>query len=86
MECVCGRTRGDQQEPTEQSEKGRWRARPSALVENGCGCFVPDLTRLTIPPCEEARHETFYHRLSRRATVNTSKAPTTRWIATSASY
>src|SRR5260363_124137 len=35
-------------------KQGR-RAGPSALAENGCGCFVPDLTRLTAPPCEEAR-------------------------------
>jgi len=62
-----------------KTERGRWRAWPSALVENGCGCFVPDLTRLTIPPCEEARHETFYHRSGRRATVNTNKPTSARW-------
>lgn len=40
---------------------------------------------LTIPPCEEARHETFYHRLDRRATVNTAKAALARRIASFAS-
>jgi len=28
---------------------------PPALAENSCGCFLPDLTRLTIMQCGEAR-------------------------------
>jgi len=30
------------------------RAKPPALAEIGFGCFVPDLTRLSNPPCGEA--------------------------------
>jgi hypothetical protein len=29
-----------------------------ALLANGWGCFVPDLTRLAAPPCREARQKT----------------------------
>jgi len=31
----------------------------SALILHGCGCFVPDLTRLTAEPCEGARQIRF---------------------------
>ena len=31
----------------------------SALILHGCGCFVPDLTRLTAEPCEGARQLRF---------------------------
>jgi len=32
---------------------------PPALAENSCGCFLPDLTRLTIMQCGEARRKKF---------------------------
>ncbi len=37
-------------------ERNGWRARPPALAENSCGCFLPDLTRFTTMQCGEARH------------------------------
>jgi len=36
------------------------RALSSALKEIRCGCFVPDLTRFTAPPCEGARRNECY--------------------------
>jgi len=36
-------------------EKWKWRALPPALAVNGCGCFLPDLTRLTTLQCGETR-------------------------------
>lgn len=36
------------------------RALSAALAGNGCGCFVPDLTRLTMPQCAGARRHTLY--------------------------
>ena len=36
------------------------RALTAALVEIGCGCFVPDLTSFTIPQCAGARWAQFY--------------------------
>src|SRR3954471_18859092 len=35
-----------------------WRAQPPALAGTGCGCFLPDLTRLTRLRCGEARRFT----------------------------
>ncbi len=32
---------------------------PPALAEYSCGCFLPDLTRLTIMQCGEARRKRF---------------------------
>jgi len=32
----------------------------AALAGNGCGCFVPDLTRLTMPQCAGARRHELY--------------------------
>jgi hypothetical protein len=32
----------------------------SALKAIRCGCFVPDLTRFTAPPCEGARRNGSY--------------------------
>lgn len=39
-----------------QLKKGGWRARPPALADNRCGCFLPDLTRFTTLQCGETRH------------------------------
>lgn len=36
------------------------RALTAALAEVGCGCFVPDLTRFTIPQCAGARRLALY--------------------------
>lgn len=36
------------------------RALSAALAGNGCGCFVPDLTRLTTPQCAGARRHALY--------------------------
>ena len=36
------------------------RALTAALAEIGCGCFVPDLTRFTIPQCAGARQPALY--------------------------
>lgn len=40
--------------------KREGRALSAALAGNGCGCFVPDLTRLTMPQCAGARRPAFY--------------------------
>ena len=37
------------------AQKRKWRALPPALAYNGCGCFLPDLTRLTALQCGETR-------------------------------
>jgi len=33
-----------------------------ALTVNGCGCFLPDLTRFTTLQCGETRRRECYHR------------------------
>lgn len=43
--------------PTRETER---RALTAALAEIGCGCFVPDLTRFTIPQCAGARQPELY--------------------------
>ena len=32
-----------------------------ALAVNGCGCFLPDLTRFTTLRCGETRRGEYYH-------------------------
>lgn len=44
----------------EQRKKEKRRALSAALAGNGCGCFVPDLTRLTMPQCAGARRGALY--------------------------
>ena len=45
--------------PTRMSElrKGNVASLTPALAVNGCGCFLPDLTRFTTPQCGETRHD-----------------------------
>lgn len=51
-------------------EKWKRRALTAALAKVGCGCFVPDLTRFTIPQCAGARHPELYSK-ERRAQKET---------------
>jgi hypothetical protein len=42
-------------EPAARLDKKGEASLTSALTGYSCGCFVPDLTRFTAPPCEGAR-------------------------------
>ena len=43
-----------------ETRQKKRRALAAALPEVGCGCFVPDLTRFTIPRCAGARLRALY--------------------------
>src|SRR5690606_15985937 len=51
----------------QSEEQDKRRALSAALAGNGCGCFVADLTRLTMPQCAGARRPTFYQQCRSRA-------------------
>src|SRR5690606_4032109 len=58
-DCMAMKFRRDRGWSKTRREKNKGRALSAALAGNGCGCFVPDLTRLTMPQCAGARRPTF---------------------------